>query len=278
MKIKGIAWAGTKTNKFDHTVAFFRDRLGLKVRESIPDLTVFEFPNGDLFEVIGPTLAPEMASLTGPKVDFFVEDVPAAVKELEAKGFKIEGPIHSTPGIQNWANFYAPDGNMYGITDLRSHPLQKQDFDRVLFYGPCDENAYLSNWYLCALYLKGKIWPSSEHYYQAQKMTGTPDEELCRRLGSARETFEMTRRPDVQIRKDWDAVKVDVMKEAVWAKFSQNPELAERLLATGDREIVENSPVDSFWGIGKDGAGQNILGKILMDVRAKLRHQSGSSQ
>lgn len=275
MKIKGIAWAGTKTKKYDETVAFFRNILGLRIRESIADLTVFEFPNGDLFEVIGPGLAPEMEILTGPKVDFFVDDVPATVSELKAKGFKIEGSIYSTPGIQNWANFYSPDGNMYGITDLKTHPLHDQKFDRILFYGPCEENAYLSNWYSCPIYLKGKIWPSTEHYYQAQKMAGTTNEEICRRLGSPREAFEMTRRPDVQIRKDWDEVKINVMNDAIWAKFSQNPELAEQLLATGDFEIAENSPIDYFWGIGQDGSGQNWLGKILMDVRKELRNKSG---
>ncbi len=94
MKIKGIAWAGTKTPKYDETVAFFRDVLNLKVRESNPDVTVFEFPNGDLFEVIGPNVAPEMDALTGPKVDFLVDDVDEAVSELEAQGCKIEGQIY----------------------------------------------------------------------------------------------------------------------------------------------------------------------------------------
>jgi ribA/ribD-fused uncharacterized protein len=81
----------------------------------------------------------------------------------------------------------------------------------------------------------------------------------------------MSRRPDVPIRKDWDQVKTDVMRAAVNAKFSQNPDLLERLLATGRAEIVENSPVDYFWGVGSDGSGKNVLGTILMEVREKLR-------
>ncbi len=61
------------------------------------------------------------------------------------------------------------------------------------------------------------------------------------------------------------------MREALTAKFRQNPELLEQLLATGDAELVENSPVDYFWGIGADGSGKNTLGKLLMEVRAALR-------
>ncbi len=102
-------------------------------------------------------------------------------------------------------------------------------------------------------------------------MAGTEFEEFCRRLASPREAFEMSRRPDVPLRKDWEGVKVDVMREAVLAKFSQNPDLLELLLAIGDAEIIENSPVDYFWGIGQDRTGQNVLGKILMEVREKLK-------
>lgn len=270
MKIQGIVWAGTKTKNYEGTVAFFRDVLGIQVREAVPDVTVFEFPNGDLFEVIGPSQAPEMDVVTGPKVDFLVTDVDEAVAELSAKGCKFVGPVYRAT-IQNWANYYAPDGNLYGITDLFIHPLHQQTPQRILFYGPHEPYGYLGNWYPAALFLKDKIWPTSEHYYQAQKMAGSKYEEICRRLGSPRETFEMTRRPEIPIRKDWEQVKAAVMRDAVTAKFTQNPELAERLLATGDAELAENSPVDFYWGIGADGSGQNMLGKILMDVRQQLR-------
>lgn len=272
MKLKGIAWSGTKTKNYEEMIAFFRDVLEVKLREVGQSYVNFEFPNGDLFEVLSPEAAPEIGALAGLKVDFLVDDVDEAVKELEAKGYKIEGPIFRD-ALQNWANFFAPDGNMYGFTNLTSHPLRQQLPGRILFYGPHEPNGYLGNWYPAAIYMKGKIWPTAEHYYQAQKMAETEYEEICRRLGSPREAFEITRRPDVPIRKDWDQVKVEVMRAAVYAKFSQNPELAERLLATGDAELVENSPVDYFWGIGADGSGQNVLGKILMEVREKLIKQ-----
>ena len=61
------------------------------------------------------------------------------------------------------------------------------------------------------------------------------------------------------------------MKEAVKAKFTQNPELGERLTGTGNSELIENSPVDDYWGIGADGKGSNMLGKILMELREAFK-------
>ena len=70
---------------------------------------------------------------------------------------------------------------------------------------------------------------------------------------------------------DWEVVKEDVMRVAVRAKFTQHAALAEMLVATGDAEIVEHTPNDSYWGDGGDGSGKNRLGRILMEVRAELR-------
>ena len=57
----------------------------------------------------------------------------------------------------------------------------------------------------------------------------------------------------------------------VRAKFEQHAEIREVLLGTGDAEIIENAPGDYYWGIGSRGTGKNMLGIILMEVRAELR-------
>lgn len=272
MKIKGIAWAGTKTKKYQETKAFLENFLNLPIYEDKENVTIYQLPNGDIFELLSPEAAPEIGVLNGCKVDFLVDDVYKCVEELKAKGYDSTGPVFSEE-TQDWTNFRAPDGNLYGFTNMRFHPLSQPGFDRIEFYGPHEANAYLSNWYPASIYLKGKIWPSSEHYYQAQKLEGTEFEEICRRMESPRLTFEYTRRPEIPVRNDWDEVKVDVMRDAVYAKFSQNPELKEKLLATGDLEIIENSLIDSFWGIGADRQGKNILGKILMEIREKLTNE-----
>lgn len=274
MKVKGIAWAGSKSEKYLETKKFFRDVLKFKVREEHESVTIFELPNGDIFEVLAPDIAPEIGMPNGAKVDFLVDDVAEALEELKAAGIKTDGVVFHEK-TQDWANWYGPDGFIYGFTDMRTHPLSQPAVTKILFYSAYDESGYLSNWYPASLFLKGKIWPSSEHYYQAQKVAGTPHEETVRRMESPRLTFEFTRRPEITVRADWDQVKIKAMHEAVYAKFTQNPELTEKLLATGDREIVENSPVDYFWGIGADGSGENQLGKVLMDVRRQIAADLG---
>ena len=93
----------------------------------------------------------------------------------------------------------------------------------------------------------------------------TLNREDKRTLNDLIDTYSSTK-----LRQDWEDVKLSVMEKAVFAKFSQNPRLKELLLATGSKDIIENSPRDSFWGCGKDGKGLNHLGKILMRVRSQL--------
>jgi catechol 2,3-dioxygenase-like lactoylglutathione lyase family enzyme len=122
IKIKGIAWAGTKTDNYEETAKFFKDVLGFKVLRSDKDITVYRLPNDDVFEVIGPTQAVELNELVkGPKVDFLVDDVRETRREMEQSGVKFEGPVYDGP-IQSWTNFHADDGHLYGLTDMHGHP------------------------------------------------------------------------------------------------------------------------------------------------------------
>lgn len=76
----------------------------------------------------------------------------------------------------------------------------------------------------------------------------------------------------VRLRPDWSAIRVTVMRNVVRAKFTQNPELANKLLATGSTYLVEdNEWGDKYWGV-YNGQGENMLGKILMETRESLRN------
>ncbi len=71
-------------------------------------------------------------------------------------------------------------------------------------------------------------------------------------------------------RKGWEDVRIDVMEEIQMAKFTQHPELAEKLIATGDAMLTYNNECgDKYWGVF-NGEGENNLGKVLMKVRARL--------
>ena len=121
--------------------------------------------------------------------------------------------------------------------------------------------------------IDNKVWPTTEHYFQAQKFVGTPYEEAIRELSFPREAFDFSRKPAVSCwrRSDWEQVKEDVMHKALLAKFTQHDSLFNLLLGTDDRVLVEHTRNDSYWGDGGDGTGKNRLGNLLMKVRQTLR-------
>jgi ribA/ribD-fused uncharacterized protein len=74
---------------------------------------------------------------------------------------------------------------------------------------------------------------------------------------------------------NWDEVKHDIMKSIIREKIRQHEFVQEKLLATGDRHIIEVSPVDSYWGWGPDRKGENHLGHIWMELREELKTVAG---
>ncbi|MCS7030605.1 MAG: NADAR family protein [Gloeomargarita sp. SKYG116] len=145
---------------------------------------------------------------------------------------------------------------------------------KIYFYRVEEPYGYLSNFSPHPIELDGHRWPTVEHYYQAQKFVGTPHADLVdkiRQLPTPLQAAQTGRNPQYQRRPDWDQIKRAVMLKAVRCKFHSHPDLAQKLLATGDAELIENSPTDSYWGCGPDGRGCNHLGQILMQVRDELR-------
>lgn len=141
----------------------------------------------------------------------------------------------------------------------------------IKFYRSRDPYGQFTNFSRHPVELDGKIWPTSEHYFQAQKFAGTEHEEQVRLCKSPREAADMGRRRDLPLRKDWEAVKDDIMRKIVLKKVESYPEMKALLLQTGTEKIIEDSPVDYYWGCGADGSGKNMLGKILMEIRDKFK-------
>jgi len=119
--------------------------------------------------------------------------------------------------------------------------------------------------------LDGAWWPTCEHFYQAHKYVGTRHADLIRLAETPRRAADLGRDPSKPLRRDWEHVKVDVMGRAVRAKFDTHADIRMILLATGDQEIIEDSPTDHYWGRGSTGTGKNMLGRILMETRTRLR-------
>lgn len=143
----------------------------------------------------------------------------------------------------------------------------------IYFYGRTKEWGEFSNFAHFPFELDGKSWPTSEHYFRAMKFAGTEHEEQIRNAKRPNDAARMGRQRSRPLRKDWEAVKDDVMRAAVWAKFSQHESLKSLLLSTGDEDLVENAPGDYYWGCGADGSGRNMLGRILAETRARLRDE-----
>jgi predicted NAD-dependent protein-ADP-ribosyltransferase YbiA (DUF1768 family) len=160
------------------------------------------------------------------------------------------------------------------------------------------------------LVIDGQPWRSTEHYYQSQKFRGNQASQASlkyadyvaqtntagksamlarqnlKKMGQygknmvflpkphppilIKDLIEQSLKEGVTIRPDWEQVKDDVMLKALAEKFVQNPKLAQLLLSTGQRTLVEHTTRDSYWGDGGDGSGKNMLGKLLMKIRSSL--------
>ena len=135
--------------------------------------------------------------------------------------------------------------------------------------------AFLSNYYPSVFTYEGIEYPTNEHFFQAMKTLNIDERKeiaACETPGRAK---RMGRR--VQLRPDWEEVKVDVMREGLRLKF-QNPKLRAMLLATGDEELIEgNTWHDRTWGrciCSKcGGQGQNLLGQLLMELREEIHYE-----
>lgn len=143
----------------------------------------------------------------------------------------------------------------------------------ISFYSTQGPYGELSNFASYGIEVEGKRYPTTEHYFQAQKFEDDSYREQIRQARSPMIAARLGRSRKVPLRSDWEEIKLDVMRAALRKKFTTHPALKELLLATGDEELVEDAPGDYFWGCGKDGSGQNWLGKLLMEVREELRHR-----
>lgn len=139
--------------------------------------------------------------------------------------------------------------------------------DDVNIKGFVDSYRWLSNFYPCSIVYENQQFKSSEAAYQAAKCKNIADREKFLNL-NARDSKKLGK--TIEIREDWNDVKLSVMKDILHDKFTRNPILGQSLIETEDRYLEEtNWWGDTFWGVYK-GKGENWLGKQLMELRGKL--------
>lgn len=130
---------------------------------------------------------------------------------------------------------------------------------------------FLSNFAPCKIIYNGKRYRTVEHAFQAAKCLDETEQDIFKFVETPAEAKHWGR--TVQLRPDWETVKINIMKELLEQKF-KNPTYKKQLLATGECMLIEgNNHKDTFWGVC-NGEGKNVLGKLLMDIRKELREDT----
>ncbi len=142
--------------------------------------------------------------------------------------------------------------------------------DKILFY----ESKYymFSNFSSFAVEWRGVVWMTSEHAYQAAKFE---DSEIIEKVKQARSAYDaktIARSNDDKKIKNFTEIKIGIMEDILRAKLAQHNCVRDALIETGNREIVENSHRDAFWGRGPDWQGRNELGKVWMKLRSEIQN------
>lgn len=167
----------------------------------------------------------------------------------------------------------------------------------IEFFGPKGDYGFLSNFYEAVFELDGQLWPSVEQFFQASKAVETEERQLIVNAATPGLAKKLGRK--CQCRQDWDnvfgtpalhnmfrdekgivveRVKDHFMFSALIAKFTQHKDLCEALRSTGVHELIEASPTDYYWGIGKERTGLNKLGRMLQLVRTRLPEHCGDQK
>lgn len=134
---------------------------------------------------------------------------------------------------------------------------------------------FLSNFYPVDIFYDGKVYPSSEHLYQALKTHDLENREKVRLCSTPLQAKRLGYK--IKIRPDWESIKFDCMVKMLLLKFKQNRNLLLDLLGTGERLLIEgNTWHDNEWGSCVcyrclDKNGKNLLGRALMLVRSILK-------
>lgn len=150
------------------------------------------------------------------------------------------------------------------------------DRETIYFYDRASERVkpehiFLNNFYESPFTLHGLEFKTVEHYYQAAKFEGEPFEQI-RLAATPDDAKRLAHEFNVNL-EIWDQKKDQVMREALLAKFNQNPRLKELLIATGNSKLVEDSPRDAYWGGVVEGSA-NRLGHMLEELRDQYKNNT----
>lgn len=125
MKVKGLAWLGTRTPKLRAMLTLYQNIMGMNLTHQEPGFVVLELPNGDKVELFGDESSYNKF-FTHPVAGFLVEDIDLARAEMEAHGIEFMAPTEKAEDGNAWAHFRAPDGFIYELTYVPDHPSLRE--------------------------------------------------------------------------------------------------------------------------------------------------------
>ena len=152
--------------------------------------------------------------------------------------------------------------------------MQEHDDEPIYFQSKAwPEHRFLSNFHIAPIVHNGIVYQTTEHFYQAHKAISQKEFDEIANASEPREAKRLGGLVKVEP-EVWNAKRDKVMLQALRLKFTQHDYLAEKLLSTGNTQLIEWAPWgDTYWGVDKNYVGQNKLGKLLMKVREELRVQ-----
>lgn len=214
------------------------------------------------------------------------------------KNLSVEDAIKYVKDIHSKRKNLKPKIIKWGIPQTNAQKQFIKDYfsDDVYFYNKGRIYYELSNFYPSKITIDEKVYPSVEHYYQSQKFVYKSNSSkeykeyvnIIMKQTTSGKAFYLGRRIkrkqykwmnplndiidkySVEIDPNWEKKKIDIMKKGIHAKFTQIPLLRKVLSSTYKGDIYEDSPRDSFWGLGSDGKGKNMLGKLLVELRNEV--------
>jgi ribA/ribD-fused uncharacterized protein len=140
----------------------------------------------------------------------------------------------------------------------------------IHFFDPLAAYGWLASFSPHPITILGQPYKTVAHFYLSQKFRGTPLERLIIKAPSPAEAKKIARNYCISVRRDWQAIREDIMYHGIRAKFKDHADLRALLINTLDSKLVEGPIDDLFWGCGVDGKGQNRMGALLMRIRFEL--------
>ncbi len=142
--------------------------------------------------------------------------------------------------------------------------------EQAIFLSRTNSHEPLSSFAHYPFELDNVMWPSVEHYFQAMKFTNQQHQNNIREAKSPELARSRGRSRLKKMRPDWGTKKRAYMTRASYIKCRTYPQIANQLMVSNPKKIIENNQYDYFWGCGRDRRGLNVFGEILMDIRQKL--------